>query len=312
VLGFGPLWGCGCCFFSARTFSLTNKTNVVAYWGQGDGGDPNLSKVCDDPSYDVIMISFITTLGNYRKPILDSDQFTVDDLNHCHSKGKTVMVSCGGAGNPLKFVSVDDANNGAQQVWDTFLGGKSSSRPYGNFKFDGVDLDVESGDVNYWAQFTNKLHALYKDDSSQTYFISSAPQCPFSDEQMCPDGTIWNGKPISGSAITKGWMDFVNIQFYNNPQCEVSRAGFNLAKWSAALRSRQQNNDMKIVLGLPASSSAGSGYVDPDRLPISSFKQYVNFIGIMFWDVTAAQGNNNFQKRVKAALLRENSTLVAE
>jgi len=289
---------------SQRTFNLNNKTNVVAYWGQGDGGDPNLGKVCDDPSYDLIMISFITTLGNYRQPKLDSDYFTVDDLNHCKSKGKTLMLSCGGGGNPLAFSSADDATNGAQQVWDTFLGGKSSSRPYGAFKFDGVDLDVESGNANFWAQFTNKLHDLFKEDSSQMYFLSSAPQCPFSDEQMGPDGTVWNGKPISGSAITKGWMDFVNVQFYNNPGCEVTQSGFNLEKWSTALRSKQQNNEMKIVLGLPASTSAAdNGYVDPDRLPIQEFKKYVNFIGIMFWDVTAAQKNNNFQKRIKAVLL---------
>jgi len=292
----------GC--FSWRSFSLKNKTNVVAYWGQGDGGDPALGGVCDDPSYDVLMISFITTLGNYATPKLESDYFTSGDVEHCQSKGKTVMISCGGGGNPLSFQDANDAKNGANQVWNLFLGGQSSNRPYGNVKFDGIDLDIESGNVNYWAEFTNELHSLYASDQSKTYYISSAPQCPFSDQQMGPDGHVWSGQPISGSAITKGWMDFVNIQFYNNPQCEVLTSGFNFNTWSNALRHGQQNDNMKIVLGLPGSpSAAGDGYVSPDKIPVAMLKGFENFAGVMFWDVQAAQHNNNFQKRVKAALL---------
>jgi len=288
----------------ARTFSLTNKTNVVAYWGQGDGGDPNLGSVCDDPSYDVIIISFITTLGNYKRPVLSSDYFSTSDIDHCHAKGKTLMISCGGGGNPLAFNSAADAENGAQQIWNIFLGGQSSNRPYGDFKFDGIDLDIESGNVNYWAEFTNELRRLYASDKSKTYFISSAPQCPFSDDQMGPDGTTWDGHPIHGSAITKGWMDFLNLQFYNNPQCEVLTSGFNFQRWSNALRAGQQNNNMKILLGLPGSrSAAGDGYVPADQIPVAHLKTFPNFLGVMFWDVQAAQQNNNFQKQVKKVLL---------
>jgi len=282
---------------------LNSQKNVIAYWGQGDGGDPNLSSVCNDPSYDVIMISFITKLGNYQKPGLDSDYFTTDDLNHCRSKNVTLMISCGGGGNPVSFQSEDDAQNGAQQVWDTFLGGSTGGRPYGNFKFDGIDLDIESGNVNHWATFTNKLRELYKTDTSQPYYLSSAPQCPFSDDQMGPDGTTWDGHPISGSAISKGWMDFLNIQFYNNPGCEVLDNGFNFQTWSDAIRRGQQNDNMKIALGIPGSSSAADdGYISANQIPVSKLKSYSNFIGVMFWDVQAAQQNNNFQRQVKAAL----------
>jgi len=276
----------------------------VAYWGQGDGGDPNLSSVCDDPSYDIIIISFITVLGNYQTPQLNTDNFNTGDVQHCQDMGKMVMVSCGGGGNPLSFQSEADANNGAQQIWDLFLGGSSNNRPYGDFKFDGVDLDIESGDVNYWAAFTNKLHSLFSNDPSKTYYISSAPQCPFSDSQMGPDGTTWDGKPISNSAITDGWMDFLNIQFYNNPGCEVPDSGFNYNTWAQALQSGQQNGNIKILLGLPGSpSAADDGYVDPNDIPVATLKKFPSFVGVMFWDVQAAQSNNNFQRRVKSVLL---------
>eukprot|EP01088_Endostelium_zonatum_P006086 TRINITY_DN18196_c0_g1_i1.p1 TRINITY_DN18196_c0_g1~~TRINITY_DN18196_c0_g1_i1.p1 ORF type:complete len:349 (-),score=74.91 TRINITY_DN18196_c0_g1_i1:59-1006(-) len=287
-----------------RTFNLNNKNNVIGYWGQGSGGDPALRGVCDNNSYDVIIISFITQIGNYRTPKLSSDYFTGADVDYCHSKGRTMMISVGGGGTSVSFVSVDDAENGATQVWNLFLGGNHGNRPYGSTIFDGIDLDIESGTPKYWAQFTNKLKSLMDGDNRQRYYLSAAPQCPFSDAQMGPDGKVWNGQPISGSTITVGWLDFINIQFYNNPGCQVNQGGFNLGTWSRALSSNvSRNRNMKIAVGLPASSSAaGSGYVDPNNLPIGTFKSFPSFIGIMFWDIQAAQHNNNFENRIKQRL----------
>jgi len=114
----------------------------------------------------------------------------------------------GGGGNPVSFESVDDAQNAAQQVWNLFLGGHSNDRPYGSVIFDGIDMDIESGSPKYWANFTLALKNLYVTDRRNTYFLSSAPQCPYADAQMGPDGYVWNGDPISGSTISFGWLDF--------------------------------------------------------------------------------------------------------
>jgi len=284
------------------SFDLSKQNNVVAYWGQGDGGDPPLGSVCSQKAYDVIILSFITVIGQYRTPRLDSDSFSAADINNCHNNGKTILISIGGGGNDVSFSSMDDAQNAAGQVWNLFLGGTSGKRPY-NVVFDGIDLDVESGSSNYWANFTTALLSHYKSDPSHTYYLSSAPQCPFSDMQMGPDGTVWDGTPISGSAISYGWFDFLNLQFYNNPGCQVSDSGFNINTWSTALRQRALNKNMKILVGLPGSrSAADSGYVDPNSIPVAKLKSVSNFAGIMFWDVTAAQANNNFQDKIKAIL----------
>jgi len=216
--------------------------------------------------------------------------------------GKTVLISIGGGGTSVSFSSVDDAQNGAQQVWDLFLGGNSNNRPY-NVVFDGIDLDIESGSPNYWANFTTALRKLYMTDSSRTYYLSSAPQCPYSDAQMGPDGRVWDGTPISGSAISYGWFDFLNLQFYNNPGCQVPDSGFNIAQWSKALQTLAYNKNMKILVGIPGSpSAADSGYVDPNNIPVSDLRNIQNFAGVMFWDVQAAEANNNFQTGVKNAL----------
>jgi len=283
--------------------NLNAKNNVVAYWGQGSGGDPPLRSVCDNSAYDAIIISFITTIGNYRTPHLSSDNFQGSDIDYCHGRGKTMMISIGGGGTSVSFVSVDDAENAATQIWNLFLGG-SGNRPYGNTIFDGIDLDVESGSPRYWPQFTNKLKNYFNGDNRKQYYLSAAPQCPFSDAQMGPDGKVWNGQPISGSTITAGWLDFVNVQFYNNPGCEVNKAGFNMNTWSRALTSNvSRNRNMKIMVGIPGSpSAAGSGYIDPNSIPVSSLRGFGNFAGVMFWDVQAAQSNNNFEGRVKNRL----------
>jgi len=286
----------------APSFDLSKKNNVVAYWGQGDGGDPQLSSVCSQSAYDVIILSFITVIGSYRTPKLDSDHFTEADINDCHSHGKTVLISIGGGGTHVAFQSTDDAQNAAGQIWNLFLGGKANNRPY-NVVFDGIDLDIEDGPPSYWANFTTALMSHYKSDPNNNYYLSSAPQCPFSDKQMGPDGKVWDGTPISGSAITWGWFDFLNLQFYNNPGCQVPDSGFNIGTWSTALQQKTVNKNMKILVGIPGSrSAADSGYVDPSAIPVAKLRAVSNFAGVMFWDVQAAQANNNFQTRVKNVL----------
>jgi hypothetical protein len=52
---------------------------------------------------------------------------------------------------------------------------------------------------------------------------------------------------------------------------------------------------MKMIVGISGSPGAGSGYVDPDSVPVSKLKSFSTFAGIMFWDVTAAESNDNFQ-----------------
>lgn len=124
-------------------------------------------------------------------------------------------------------------------------------------------------------------------DSSKKYLITAAPQCPR------PDASI----PLDAMKQ----MDYVWVQFYNNPPCMLGSAGFaaSFKAWSQDLGST------KLFIGAPSSSdSAGSGFLDSAALAatIKSVKSVPNFGGVMLWDAARATLNNDFQKGVKQAL----------
>jgi hypothetical protein len=57
---------------------------------------------------------------------------------------------------------------------------------------------------------------------------------------------------------------------------------FNFAQWSSAVA--QVNENMKLLLGIPASPSAGQGYEPPDNIKTiyDSIKNATNFAGETF------------------------------
>lgn len=59
------------------------------------------------------------------------------DIKTCQSKGKIVTMSLGGATGQVGFDSDSQAESLADQVWEMFLGGQSSTRPFGDAVLDG-------------------------------------------------------------------------------------------------------------------------------------------------------------------------------
>lgn len=59
------------------------------------------------------------------------------DIKYCQSKGKLVTLSLGGATGSVGFQSEDQANAFAETIWNVFLGGSSSTRPFGDAILDG-------------------------------------------------------------------------------------------------------------------------------------------------------------------------------
>ncbi|MBC7854174.1 MAG: hypothetical protein IAF94_12135, partial [Pirellulaceae bacterium] len=89
------------------------------------------------------------------------------------------------------------------------------------------------------------MRSLYAGDSSKSYYLSAAPQCPRPDESI----------PLAAMQT----MDFVWVQFYNNgaANCNVGQPGFlaSFRAWSADLGARP-----KLYLGaLASAASGGSG-----------------------------------------------------
>lgn len=59
------------------------------------------------------------------------------DIKACQAKGKIVTISMGGAGGSVGFSSDSQGQAFADTVWNTFLGGSSSTRPFGDAVLDG-------------------------------------------------------------------------------------------------------------------------------------------------------------------------------
>ena len=66
--------------------------------------------------------------------------FLASDIQFCQSKGKIVTISLGGATGAASFTSDDQASAFGDTIWNTFLGGTSSVRPFGSAVLDGYVL----------------------------------------------------------------------------------------------------------------------------------------------------------------------------
>lgn len=66
-------------------------------------------------------------------------------IKTCQKKGKTVLMSLGGAAGSYGFANNADAEAFADTLWNIYGAGKSSTRPFGDAVIDGFDLDIEGG-----------------------------------------------------------------------------------------------------------------------------------------------------------------------
>ncbi|GAB1193060.1 hypothetical protein APSETT444_002263 [Aspergillus pseudonomiae] len=306
---------------------LSSTSNVVVYWGGAPEIDfSNANDNC-------------TTFDGTN--LLKCPQIGAD-IDTCQKKGKTILLSIGGATySEGGFESESAAKAGADLLWQTFgppttqgplLNASSRNgtsryrngrlnrlngtdihavransttirRPFGDATIDGFDFDFEAS-VKNMASFANRLRELSDADKSKQYFLTAAPQCPYPD---AADKDILNG-PVS--------IDAVFVQFYNN-WCGVNsfsagqqtQSSFNFEQWDNWVKTVSQNKKAKVLLGVPANTGAAStGYIPASQLePVIAYsKSFESFGGVMMWDVSQAYGNTGFLDGVKGAL--NNST----
>lgn len=285
-------------------FSLTSLASITAaspeialYWGQNSaGGEQSLASYCQNSPGDIYIISFINQYGNgnpismnihgYYNTIPGTSLLEASSLGSeiktCQQLGKKVLISLGGASGDYGLSSDSDAENVANELWNYFGGGSSSTRPFGEgVKVDGFDFDIENKlNAPEYGTLADKLHELYGTDSSKSYYTSAAPQCPF------PDASV-------GPAISNAHFDYLFVQFYNN-YCSLTGSSFNYDTWQDFASNKSPNKDVKIFVGLPGSSSAaGSGYTDIDQVKSDSskFSSSPNFGGFALWDASQADSN---------------------
>ncbi|KAF7813008.1 hevamine-A [Senna tora] len=270
------------------SFSAAGRGGIAVYWGQ-NGNEGTLSEACATGRYTHVNIAFLNEFGNNgQTPVMNlaghcnpsipnsCTKFS-SEIKECQQKGIKVLLSIGGGIGSYSLASPEDARNVSTFLWDTFLGGNSSSRPLGDAVLDGVDFDIELGSTLYWEDLARFLKAYNNKGRAgeRRVYLSGAPQCPIPDKFL-------------GTALNTGLFDFVWVQFYNNPPCQYNSANGNVSdlvssweKWTSSVPAR------RIFLGLPAApAAAGSGYVPADVLTseiLPVIKKSPKYGGVMLW-----------------------------
>ncbi|KAI7725500.1 hypothetical protein M8C21_007042 [Ambrosia artemisiifolia] len=187
--------------------------------------------------------------------------------------------------------SPQDAQQVADYLWNTYLGGQSSTRPLGDAVLDGIDFDIEQGTDQFWSDLAKALAAH---NSQKKVYLSAAPQCPF------PGNGVANQLL---PAVREGLFDYVWVQFYNNPQCQYGSGNADalLARWNEWT----QLNTNQLFLGVPAApGAAGSGYIPPDALisqVLPTIKSSPKYGGVMLWDRFFDQ-QNGYSNAIKGSI----------
>ncbi|KAG0044306.1 Chitinase 1 [Gryganskiella cystojenkinii] len=255
----------------------------------------SLSRYCDDSTIDVLVLGFIYQISN-GIPVLNlaghcTTYFpgtqilncpdVARDIKTCQQNGKAIILSIGGASGTYTLPDASSGEQFATQIWNQYLGGESTTRPFGNVILDGIDLDLESGGAETgYAIFVNELRSKFK-SGSRPYYITAAPQCVF------PDAA-------TSYALDHAWFDMVWVQFYNN-NCGVDtfgQGGFNFDTWHDWATGTSQNKDVRILLGVPGGPrAAGRGVIDASTLNtiMKQVQTYSSFGGVMMWDAGIAR-----------------------
>ncbi|KAI1132326.1 putative endochitinase CHI2 [Nemania abortiva] len=299
-----------------KTRASSGAQNVV-YWGQNGGGtieNNDLSAYCtSDAGIDILVLSFLYQWGGGNTIpsgtigqscfIANSGEGQNCDalasaIKTCQGNGVTIILSLGGASGSYSLASSDEAKTIGQYLWDSYgnSGSTSVQRPFGDVFVNGFDFDLEANRGNqYYPDMISTLRDNFKSDSSNTYYITGAPQCPIPEPNM-------------GVVIDSAQFDYLWPQFYNNNNytypCALpinGNAPFNYDQW-LTYTAGTPSKDAKIFVGVPAAPLGANGsptgetyYATPDQLAgiVSDIKSESRFGGIMMWSAGFSDSNVN-------------------
>ncbi|KAI7337374.1 glycoside hydrolase family 18 protein [Hortaea werneckii] len=294
-------------------FDPDASDNLAVYWGQTPNTTAEgLLQLCENADVDIVILAFLNqfypengqgypginfgpacdpaSINQQQKApdLLDCTRFATQ-IQGCQALGKPVLLSLGGYLANTSFVSDNQAEHFAETLWNLFGAGREELgiRPFGpDVVLDGFDIDNENHNTSFYNTFATALRKQFeKDPKRKRYYISAAPQCPIPDESI----------PLEAMRQA----DFVWVQFYNNPSCNLNSTGFekSVQDWAVQLANGTSLGNAtvaakgpKMYLGAPAFAEAGSGYVNGSELAgyLARVKNLSlpNLGGVMLWDGT--------------------------
>ena len=272
----------------------SQAAGIAIYWGQ-NSNEGSLADTCATGNYQYVNIAFLSTFGNGQTAVLNlaghcnpsANTCTrlSSEIKACQGRGIKVLLSIGGGAGSYSLSSADDAKQVANYLWNTYLGGKSNSRPLGDAVLDGIDFDIELGSTQHYDELARSLNGF---SQQKKVYLAAAPQCPSPDAHL-------------DAAIKTGLFDYVWVQFYNNPGCQYSGNANNLLNsWKTwtAVQAKQ------VFLGLPAATAAApsGGFIPADVLKsqvLPSIKTSPKYGGVMIWNKNF---DNGYSASIKSAV----------
>jgi chitinase len=282
---------------NAQTGVNGNGRILAGYWH--DWETPVFIPLRSVPSsYDIIVVAFATYngSGNFSFTV-DPDETQaqfISDIQYLHTQGKKVLISLGGASETPTLASSSDAQNFAT----------SAASIVQQFGFDGIDIDFENGAV-YLNQNDTNINApttpsvVYLIDGLKQFhstlpnaMVTMAPianylQAGYQYYGPGPYGdSNWNGAQLPVIQAISSFLSYVWPQYYNecniealdnNLYCEgtdgnlVAMSEMLLKGFPAALGAGNFTPlaQSKVLMGVPASTSASPGYLSNSDLEAS-------------------------------------------
>jgi len=263
---------------------------------------------CNNYNYDTIVLSFLHVFfdaGNkdnmpgmnfafHCEKGVDADHPSLlrcpkieAGIKACQAKGKTVLMSLGGASGAAGFRNDEQGKLFAYRIYHLLLEGTDlqSIRPFGTAILDGIDLDIEGGPPTGYSAMVKELRRIMN-TGTKKYTISAAPQCPYPDAIQGPSPGHFLGD-------VPELIDEVYVQFYNN-WCQAGNANAFWDSFNQWIKYSEKTNGPKIFIGVPAERrGANIGYITPDKLKeiYDKAKSEPRMGGIMMWDASFDQNN---------------------
>jgi chitinase len=213
------------CLVSSFSKGQIPKPALVGYWEVWSS--MKLSEIHNN--YNVIQLAFATTVGSslynmeFNLPNGYSKTAFLSDIDDLHSQGKVVILSLGGAADPIRL-----DNNTAK---NTFVSSINQILSDYNYKIDGIDIDLETTSFNFgsWTMSnpaigqSNMIDAVkqimsdYQTQTGKKLLLTAAPETAYIQGGL----SNWQVNNANGGAflpILQGLnseMDLLLVQLYN-------------------------------------------------------------------------------------------------
>ncbi|KAK3161468.1 hypothetical protein QOZ80_1BG0077500 [Eleusine coracana subsp. coracana] len=155
-------------------FGITAGGNTAIYWDlNGHDETTTLVDVCNSGVHSFVILSNASLFGGAtgHTPTLNNLTghlgVSSDEIEACQSLDVKILVALTDGGN----FSVTD------YIWDNFLGGSSSSRPFGHAVLDGINFDIDEIDdaaTMRYEELANSLSQLSSGQGRKLYLTATS------------------------------------------------------------------------------------------------------------------------------------------